>query len=177
MLNNKYIVKSLTPWMMDELIAMSENVKYELILLRKPNEFYSRGIKCLHENGIDIYVKPFQYHAVLSKLIFLFKFFLKNIGKFDLGYNSILGLKSFLWFLKLDTKLFSTNSNIHAQFVTQPSLLALLIKNFYNDEPIISFMCSLMEEKVGLIKPNASFVVAVDPIIEPTAPIVAIKAG
>ena len=46
-----------------------------------------------------------------------------------------------------------------------------------NHAPLISFICCRMEENEGLIKPNASFVVAVEPIIEPTPPTVVIMAG
>lgn len=44
-------------------------------------------------------------------------------------------------------------------------------------DPAISFRCCLMEEKDGLISPKASFVVAVEPTIEPTPPMVVINAG
>ncbi len=46
-----------------------------------------------------------------------------------------------------------------------------------NHAPLISLKCCLIEDTVGLIKPRASFVVAVEPIMDPTPPIVAIMAG
>lgn len=41
----------------------------------------------------------------------------------------------------------------------------------------ISVLCCLIEEKDGLIAPKASLVVAVEPTIEPTSPVVSINAG
>ncbi|MCK5171103.1 MAG: glycosyltransferase family 4 protein, partial [Bacteroidales bacterium] len=66
-------------------------------------------------------------------------FFFKNILKFNLNYNGVIGLKSLLWFLTLDISKFNANSKIHAQFATQASIIALLIKKYYDNSPEYSF--------------------------------------
>jgi len=135
----KYVVKSLTPWMMDELKAFSNHKKFDLILLRTPDDFYKSQLRELESSGVKIYVKPSSYNNLISKILLIVKFALMNISRFSLNYNSVIGIKSIYWFLKLDISLFSKNSNIHAQFATQPSIVALLIKKYYNNKPIYSF--------------------------------------
>ncbi len=139
MLKNKYIVKSLTPWMIDELIAFSTFVKYDLILLREPDEFYKEGLQQLEKNGINIYTTPFLYNYLLKKFVVILIFFFSNILKFDFSYNTAVGIKSLGWFLKLDMNLFSKDTHMHAQFATQPALISLLIKRFYANKPLFSF--------------------------------------
>lgn len=41
----------------------------------------------------------------------------------------------------------------------------------------ISVSCCLIDEKDGLMEPKASLVVAVEPTIDPTSPVVSINAG
>lgn len=137
--NNKYIVKSLAPWMMDEILAFSSISKFDLILLRKPKEFHIENLKLLKKKGIDIYIKPHSYKFLLKKFILILKFTFSNILKFKFNYNAVIGFKSLFWFLKLDLKHFSTKSNIHAQFATQAAIVSLLIKEFYSNKPSISF--------------------------------------
>ncbi|RLD86030.1 MAG: hypothetical protein DRJ07_01760 [Bacteroidetes bacterium] len=139
MSNNKYIVKSLAPWMMDELIAFSGLTEFDLILLRKPDEFYKENLKQLELNGVNIYINPFSYMFFVKKLIIILKFAIGNILKFDFNYNAVIGLKSMFWFLKLDLNHFSKESNIHAQFATQSAVISLLVKKFYSDKPYMSF--------------------------------------
>ena len=70
--NNKYIIKSLAPWMIDELIAFSQISNFELIFLRQQNDFYKDGLKQLESNGVKIYVKPFAFSKILKKAMVLF---------------------------------------------------------------------------------------------------------
>ena len=140
MSNYKYIVKNLTPWMIDELIAFSQQVNFDLILLRKPDEFYINSLRVIEKNGVRILVKPYKYKfRTIRKLIVSFKFLIRMILKFYWGYNFIIGFKSIFWFMKLDLTQFSKESNIHAQFATQASIISLLIKDFYDGKPVFSF--------------------------------------
>ena len=139
MINNKYIIKSLTPWMMDELITFSKKTSFDIIFLRKQDEFYKEGIEKLILNHINNYLVIFNTKHLLKKLYISLLFFFSNLNKFNFDYNGVIGIKSIYWFLKLDISLFSKNSNIHAQFATQPSIVALLIKKYYNNKPIYSF--------------------------------------
>lgn len=139
MSNNKYIVKSLAPWMMEELIAFSKLTNFDLILLRKPNEFYLNKLNEIELNGVKIYIKPFSLGSCVKKIHLILNFFFKNAFKFIHNYNAIIGLKSLIWFMKLDLNEFTKESNIHAQFATQASIVSLLIKEYYSNSPQISF--------------------------------------
>lgn len=135
----KYIVKNLTPWMLDELMAFSEITKFDIVLLRMPDKFYNEEIAKLKSNGINIYIQSTNYKHIMPKLRLTIIFFFKNILKFNLNYNGVIGLKSLLWFLTLDISKFNANSKIHAQFATQASIIALLIKKYYDNSPEYSF--------------------------------------
>ncbi len=125
-----YLIKNISTWMLDELLAFSEYTKFKVVLLRKPPEFYDEGLKKLKNNDIEIIIRPFKYNYIIKKLIFIIPFFFKNISKFSFNYNGVIGLKSIIWFMKLDLTLFPSNTSIHAQFATQASILSLLLKKF-----------------------------------------------
>ncbi len=139
MSKNKYIVKSLTTWMMDELISFSKLANYDLILLRQPDEFFVEQIQVLEKNGVNIFIKPYSFDLFFRKSLIILKFIANNIFKFEFNYNFVIGLKSIYWFLRIDLKHFSNESNIHAQFATQAAVLSLLIKRFYSNKPFLSF--------------------------------------
>jgi len=134
-----YLIKNLAPWMMDELIAFSEITSYEIVFLRKQSEFYNEGIGQLIDNGVIINYKPQSIRKLWGKLYISFLFIFNNLKKFDIDYNAVIGLKSILWFIKLDLSLFSSQSKIHAQFATQASIVSLLIKQYYKNKPEYSF--------------------------------------
>lgn len=139
MSNNKYIIKSLAPWMIDELLAISKITNFELFFLRKQDEFYQDEIKKLKSNGIAVYDKPFLYNHFLKKTLIIIQFLFSNITKFKFNYNSAIGLKGITWFLKLDISKFDNDSKIHAQFATQAALISLLIKKYFNNKPSYTF--------------------------------------
>jgi glycosyltransferase involved in cell wall biosynthesis len=134
-----YIVKNLTPWMMDELKSFSNRTSFQLILLREPPDFYKDGLEYLEENSIEIQVRPFGWRGVFGRLRTVVSFVLSNIRCFDLGYNSVIGLKSCFWFLCLDHQILESDSSLHAQFATQPAVLALLVKRHFKNRPHIAF--------------------------------------
>lgn len=137
--NNIYLVKSLAPWMVDELIAFSKITPYKLLLLREQDEFYANAISKLKENGVEVLIKPYSYNNFFKKLVIIIKFMLGNIIKFQPNYNGVIGGKSLLYFLKLDTTLFNEESSLHAQFATQPAIVSLLLKKFFNNKLEYSF--------------------------------------
>jgi len=139
MSNYKYIIKSLAPWMIDELMAFSKFTRFTVVFLRKQNEFYTDGLKELEKNGVIILFTPKGLNKIFKKLYLILFFFLSNIRRFSLDYNGVIALKSVWWFLKLDLSIFDENSNIHAQFATQASIIAVLIKKYYNNKPKFSF--------------------------------------
>ena len=77
-LNKIYLVKNLSPWIIDEINAMAEVTSFSLILLRNPSKKYYIDINKL-ENKISIYIKPwinkkptFDLSAVFFEFIRLF---------------------------------------------------------------------------------------------------------
>lgn len=130
-----YLIKTLAPWMMDELIAFSNYVKFTVVLLRKPDLFYKEDIEKLKNSGITVLIQPFSYTGLFTKFKIVIALFLKNIYRFQPGYNSVIAFKSIIWFLRMDLTRFPPNSSIHAQFATQAALIALLIRQYYNDLP------------------------------------------
>ena len=139
MTNNIYIIKSLAPWMIDELLAFSELSKFKIIFLRAQDEFYQDEISKLKNNGVGIYDKPFKLNYLIKKLKVVIKFIFRNLIRFKPDYNFVLGLKSLVWFIRLDLSHFSNKSNIHAQFATQAAIVSILIKQFFNNSPDYSF--------------------------------------
>lgn len=133
-MNKIYLIKNLSNWMLDELIAFSGQTKFKVIFLRTQSEFYDEGIKTLRNNGIEILIKPFKFNFFFKKLFFIILFFFKNIWKFIWGYSSIIGLKSLYWFLKMNLSQFEKPLSLHAQFATQASILAFMLKEFYKED-------------------------------------------
>ncbi|MET0636794.1 MAG: glycosyltransferase [Chitinophagaceae bacterium] len=125
-----YLVKNLSPWMMDELVAFAEQTPFTLILLRGQDSRYDSQLKALSESGVDVVAQPFTGRFSWKKVFFLTRFILSHPLSFMLGYSAVIGWKSAYWFFRLDTKLFPDTSVIHAQFATQPALVALLFKKY-----------------------------------------------
>lgn len=125
--------------MMNELLAFSQVTHFEIFFLREQDEFYREGINELKSNGVNIYEKAFVFNNLTKKLMIIFKFLIKYILKFRFDYNGVIGLKSLIWFLKLDLSKLSPESKIHAQFATQAAIVSLLIKKYYDDKPEYSF--------------------------------------
>jgi len=129
-----YLIKSLAPWMMDELIAFSNRTNFTIVFLRKQSDFYYEGINKLHDNKIIILTMPFKSNYIFRKLIFMISFSIKNINKFFGGYNSAIGLKSLYWFMRLDLSIFNETVSIHAQFATQAAIISLMIKEYFKKD-------------------------------------------
>ncbi len=139
MANNKYIIKIVASWMIDEILVMSKYCKVDVILLKEQDDFFKKALKKLDTPNVTLITSPYSNRLSLKKLRIALLFVLKNIGKFRLNYNIVIGLKAVYWYLKIDDTLFSEKSNIHAQFATQSSILALLIKKHLNNRPKFSF--------------------------------------
>lgn len=134
-----YIIKNLAPWMLDELIAFSQTTFFDIVFLRPQKDFYADGLSQIKNNGVKIYIKPTSKNNFFKKLLLISRFFLSNISNFSFDYNGVIGLKSIYWFLRMDLSIFSSDSNIHAQFATQASIIALLIKIYFKNIPEYSF--------------------------------------
>ncbi len=134
-----YIIKNLAPWMFDELVTFSDSTKFDIVFLREQKDFYVNEFGKLNTSNVSLYVTPHSYKYFFKKVLFAIKFILLNLSKFDFKYSGVIGLKSIIWFLKLDITKFSKDCQMHAQFATQSALIALLIKKYYDDEPEYSF--------------------------------------
>jgi glycosyltransferase involved in cell wall biosynthesis len=139
MQNKKYIIKSLAPWMLDELIAFSQITSFEILFLRKQSDFFDEGLQQLIANGVIIHNRPKSLRKLCKKLSIAAQFVFINLKKFSFDYNGVIGFKSIVWFIRLDLSIFSPQSKIHAQFATQATIVSFLIKQYYNNDPEYSF--------------------------------------
>ena len=134
-----YLVKNISPWMIDELIVFAKSTRFKLVLIREPGTFYTKKLDDLRSNGIDVIVSPLTRPIKFRKLLFCVKFVLVNCSCFFSRYSFVVGVKSIWWFLKLDDSIFNKPSSIHAQFATQSSILALILKSYYGKAVIKYF--------------------------------------
>ncbi len=134
-----YIIKSLAPWMMEELIAFSHFEKFKIIFLRNIPEFYHSDLKVLQNNGIEYHVKPFKFKFDI-KLFILLKFFaIKNLNKLFGKQNFIWTLNSMYWFLILDKSILKNIQSIHAQFASQVAIVSFFIHKFHKIDYYFTF--------------------------------------
>lgn len=137
--DKSYIIKNLTPWMIEELKAFSDCSNFTVHLLRKQKPFYRNEINQLEKQGIKVFEGVRTTKRILKKIYIVVKFALSNLMRFKGVYNLVIGLKSIYWFLLIDIDRFSNHSTLHSQFATQPSLVSVLIKEFYNENPRFAF--------------------------------------
>lgn len=123
-----YMVKNLSPWMMDELLAFADRSSYSLLLLRTPEKKYLNQLDSLKEKGVNIISKPYRFSLSASKLLVVIQVLLRYPAAFLTGYSAVVGWKSLGWFLRLDLKNIPHNASLHAQFATQAALIAFLLK-------------------------------------------------
>jgi len=134
-----YLIKSLAPWMMEELITFSRFSKFRIIFLRNVPDFYSNDLKLLRKNGIEYFIKPFKYKLDLTLLFYLFGFLLKNTGKFFSKKYFFWPLNSMFWFLFLDKALIKDIESVHAQFASQAAIISFFIKQRFKTDCFFTF--------------------------------------
>jgi len=134
-----YLIKSLAPWMMEELIIFSQFTKFRIIFLRRIPDFYKDDIEILKQNGIEIYIRPFDFRLKLKSVFYFIGMILKNIRKF-IGFQDFSWtIMSMNWFLLIDEKVLKNINSIHAQFASQAAIIAYFIKKRYNIEYNFTF--------------------------------------
>ncbi|MCF8227293.1 MAG: glycosyltransferase family 4 protein [Bacteroidales bacterium] len=139
-MNNKiYIIKNLSPWMMDELLAFANITDYSIIFLREQKNLYSDDLAKLKDKGINIIDEPYNFNNFYKKLLFILAFFLRNLNRFTFGYSGVIGAMSIYWFLRLDMSYFKEPISIHSQFATQASIVSMMLKDYYGEESNYSF--------------------------------------
>jgi len=137
-----YIVKKLAPWMVDEILEFSKHTQFEVLFLKKQTDFHKDNIEKLKGKGLTITNVEYKFKFItLKKVWVLLKFVITNISSFLKNkYSTIVALNSALWFLFLDKKMLNNkNCSIHAQFATQASVVAYLIKMHNGKETNYSF--------------------------------------
>lgn len=130
-LNKIYLVKNLSPWIIDEINAIAEVTSFSLILLRKPAKRYYNEIDKL-ENKISIYINSWNKKISYRKFFFSLFLLFSHLTHFYGLKNFVFGIKALYWFNRLDLKLFPEPTSIHAQFATQPAIIAYFIKKYLN---------------------------------------------
>lgn len=134
-----YLVKSLAPWMMEELICFSELCKFKIIFFRKVPAFYEKDIEVLKNNKIEIVFQPFSIFPDWKNLFYSIKFIFKNLTKFFDSENGLFTIQAAIWFLWLKKNLLDGTQSIHAQFSAQSAIVAYLIKKKYGIEYSFTF--------------------------------------
>jgi len=129
-MNNLYLIKHITPWMINELLAFSQFVQFRLVLLRTPPPVIKHDLAELEKRSIEIFITPFKKIPDFKKSVFCFLFFIKNFQCFWGIKNFVFGIKSIYWFIMMDHHIIPENSSIHAQFATQPAIISLMFKKF-----------------------------------------------
>lgn len=134
-----YIIKSLAPWMMEELIAFSHFQKFKIIFLRNIPEFYRNDLEVLKNNGIEYHIKPFKFRLDIKLFILLKLFAIKNLKKLFGKQNFIWTLNSMYWFFILDKNLLKNIQSIHAQFASQAAIVSFFIHKFHKIDYYFTF--------------------------------------
>src|ERR1035437_3164874 len=135
-----YIIKSSGAWMMDELAAFAEITKFNILFLRKQNIFYDDKIRFLEREGINIFYLKSWKNISLIKLYFCLLFTIRHFLCFCNFYSFAYGIKSIIYFLKLDLNIFKKEQiDLHCQFATQSAILGLMIKEYLKTNVSYSF--------------------------------------
>lgn len=129
-MNYVYLVKNLSPWMINELQAFSRFVSFRLIILRNVNEMYKNDLAFLEKSGVEIFIKPFSKLPSIRKIVFMLFFIIRHAHCFLGVKNIVFGFKSIWWFIFMEDSLIIPASSIHAQFATQASIIALMYKDY-----------------------------------------------
>jgi glycosyltransferase involved in cell wall biosynthesis len=132
-INKTYLVKNLTLWMLDEIEALNDLVDFKLVLLRRPNNKSIERLKQLRKKGLTIIEQPFKKSLLLGNFILLLKLFFIYIFKNNNKKNLIFTIKAIYWYSIFDKNLISSNEKIHAQFATQASIIAFLLKQHFSN--------------------------------------------
>ena len=101
-----YIIKNTGAWMMDELVAFAEVTKFNILFLRKQEDFYDDKIKLLEKKGINVLYLGNWRNITFIKLRFCLLFIIRHFNCFLNLHSFVYGIKSLLFFLKADLKIF-----------------------------------------------------------------------
>ena len=119
-----YIVKNLSPWMLDEIIVLANYTEFELLLLRKPNFKNYKLDKLYNHKSISINYLSSGYSIDFKKIKIIFSEIIKNVYLLYGLKNLIYTLKAIYWFLKIEPLKLQSESLLHAQFATQASIIS-----------------------------------------------------
>ncbi len=139
---NIYLVKKLNPWMYEELLALSQHGSYTLILLQSGTRYshtvFLEQLETLKASGVQVLVKPFKKTSILSILSFLW-LGIEYIGFYRNKKSMAYGLRGIWHYVHLDKNVFTKSAQVHAQFATEASIVAYLLKRKFSSSISYSF--------------------------------------
>ncbi len=125
-----YLVKKICPWMIEEISYMARYADFTLLLLRKPSQDYLSSLSKIREQGVEIAVNPKSVKDSGYRILLVLMYLMKHISKLYPLHNAVIALDAAWMFIRLDPKWLSSPLSIHAQFATQASIVADLIKSY-----------------------------------------------
>ncbi len=122
-----FLVKKLSPWMLDEFIALAELAPFSLVLLRTPEPHFLEKLAEVERRGAQVLVKPFSRQGAGRRLLSAVLFGLRHCFRLTGLFNAAIGLKTLYWFVRFDARILPETCRIQAHFATQAPLLAYLL--------------------------------------------------
>lgn len=123
-----YLIKSLAPWMMEELISFSYFTKFKIIFFKDVVEFYESDLEILKKNGIEYHIKPFVWFPNLKDLFYAIWTIISHLKIIFRKKSAIWSLHGTFWYLFLDKKLIKNVHSVHSQFASQATMVAWYLK-------------------------------------------------
>lgn len=122
-----YLVKKLSPWMLDEFIALAGLAPFSLVLLRAPEPHFLEKLAEIESRGVQVLVKPFSWSGAGRRLLSAVVFGLGHCSRLAGIFNAAIGFKTLYWFIRFDARILPESCRIQAHFATQAPLLAYLL--------------------------------------------------
>lgn len=124
-----YLIKSLAPWMVDEMLEFSRHTDFEILFLRKQSNFYIDNIKRFEERNLKVnYLTMEIKNLSLRKIYFIYIFIYYKIFSAS-NLTRITFLLIFYWLALVP---FSSDMVVSVNFISKaiiPFLLLLIVSN------------------------------------------------
>ncbi len=134
-----YLIKSLAPWMMEELISFSTFTTFKLIFLKEVQDFYNNDLEILKKNGIEYHIKPFIKIPNIKDILFAIWTIISHPNLFFKKKSAVWTLHGTFWFLFLDKKLVQNITSVHSQFASQATVISWYLKKRYHIDYYFTF--------------------------------------
>ena len=134
-----YLIKSLAPWMMEELVSFSQFTSFTIIFFKEVSDFYKEDLEILKKNGIEYHIKPYVKFPHLKDIFYAFWTIISNLKVLFRKKSAIWMLHGTFWYLFLDKRHIKGVDSIHAQFASQATMVAWYLKKRYNIDYYFTF--------------------------------------